>query len=95
MLQGQGQAAPTTGDLQDLEELGEHRQEEVLQERLEERAEDLVAKALLEVQEALRSTSLKGVQGAQGDSMCKQGLQCQNGHRFYEVLKYNRNSNNK
>ena len=95
VLQGQRQAHPTTGDIQDLEELGEHWQEDVLEEGLEEAAEDLMAQALLEVQEAeQRATSRKDVQGAQGDSMCMQGLQGQNGYGFYEVPKYNSNDNN-
>jgi hypothetical protein len=43
VVQGQRQAAPTTGGIQDLVELGEHWQEDLLQEGLGEQDNDLLA----------------------------------------------------
>ena len=47
VLQGQRQAAPTIGDIQDLVDFGEHWQENLLQEGLEEPDQDLLAKEIL------------------------------------------------
>ena len=59
VVQGQRQAAPTTGGIQDLEEFDEHWQEDLLQEGLEEQDNDLLASGVLEVLDAFRTAWLK------------------------------------
>ena len=59
VVQGQRQAAPTTGGIQDLVELVEHWQEDLLQEGLEEQDNSLLASEVLEVLDAFRTAWLK------------------------------------